>query len=75
MMSAALRSTLERSKAETFFHVWKPFSAAFNARSRSAFEACATVPMVSPVAGLATSSVLLPWPCVQAPSMNSSVFG
>src|SRR5690242_3285290 len=70
-LSAALRITLERSKADTFRQVRKPLSAASRARSRSARSAWATVPILSPVAGLTTSMVRPDAALVQAPSMKS----
>ena len=75
MMAAALRMILQRSNADTARQTLKPAAAAASASSRSDFSACATVPIVSSVAGLSTSMVLPLWAGRHLPLMNNCVFG
>ena len=73
MIAAALRMILQRSNADTARQTLKPAAAAASASSRSERSACATVPMVSSVAGLSTSMVRPEWLGRQVPLMNNWV--
>ena len=68
---AASRKTAERSTADVFCHVRKPFAAAAKARSRSVVFAQATSPITSSVAGSRTGIVLPETLSRQTPSMKN----
>src|SRR5258705_1218970 len=73
MMAAALGMILQRSNGAAARQTLNPLAAASSASSRSARSACATVPMVSSVAGLSTAMVLPDWLGRHLPLMNSCV--
>ena len=68
--SAAFFNTVPRCHGGTACHSRRPREAASSASSRSAVEAWATSPMLSPVAGFSTSSPALADPSRHLPSIT-----